>query len=201
MDSNMKDPIERLRIAAHGDAIGCMPDLNGLADEIQAMIDREYIKLPVDADGVPIRPGDMLIHSSGNDAAKRKVAGVGSSEIFIGVMTGVNPKVYRHIKPNIVEVLLAEYVIRRDSLENAIDIPGSDMTLGDLEEAERNLLADYADRIRKTVDGNGHQDHLWVSTEEYNGLVDAAGECQKWRDECKKLGEQLDRLRNDGRLA
>lgn len=55
----------------------------------------------------------------------------------------------------------------------------------------------YAERIRAAVDGpsNGH---LWVSETEYNGLL---SDRDHWRDECKKLGEQLDRLRNDEGVA
>ena len=57
METNGKDPIERLREAAmdsyqhNGTA-----DLTALADEIEF----QYMKLPVDADGVPIRPGDVM---------------------------------------------------------------------------------------------------------------------------------------------
>lgn len=64
----------------------------------------------------------------------------------------------------------------------------------------REIVDDCAERIHKAVDGpsNGH---LWVSETEYNSLVDMAEECQKWRDEYKKMGEQLDRLRNEEGVA
>lgn len=42
---------------------------------------------------------------------------------------------------------------------------------------------------------------LWIDGSDYNALVDAKAERDKLRAEVKKLGEQIDRLRNDGGLA
>lgn len=42
-----------------------------IAEEIEAEIGRDYMKLPVDADGVPIRPGDLL-ESTDMDGCKER---------------------------------------------------------------------------------------------------------------------------------
>ena len=44
---------------------------NELADEIEAEIAERYMELPVDADGVPIRPGDLL-ESTDVDGCKER---------------------------------------------------------------------------------------------------------------------------------
>jgi len=185
-----KDPIERLREWAGVYQRGGqgLEALLPIIDEIEA----QYMRVPVDMDGVPIWPGDMMVTPGG----VVEVAAIGPDRMaFVsedGVFLRGRLGNLVHAKHDTVEGLLDEFLAAYDEWdEHATEDRG---------ERER-IFADYAERIRAAVDGNGHQDHLWVSEEEYNALVDAAGGCQFWRDECKKLGEQLDRLWNDGRLA
>ena len=52
-------------------------DLDHAADHIDERIEREYVKLPVDADGVPIRVGDT-VEEVGEDPTRYTVCGVGT---------------------------------------------------------------------------------------------------------------------------
>jgi len=115
--------------------------------DLQAKLDAEYIKLPVDADGVPIHIGDNVrLNPSGGIFTVR---GVGVNTAGNPVMWGVRESNtqttrhridddVRHVQPDTVESLLEEFG-RILVPENAQD--------GLPEFVER-----YAERIRRVVE-------------------------------------------------
>lgn len=71
-----------------------------VCDAIEAEIEHDYMRLPVDADGVPIRVGDKLNYTDpfGN--------------VFLCTVQPLlshNPKCYRHVKPRTLEDVLFEF--------------------------------------------------------------------------------------------
>ena len=58
------DKLRKWVRATREDGLGPMGtdlcELDGIADEIEAEIEREWMRVPCDADGVPIRMGDAV---------------------------------------------------------------------------------------------------------------------------------------------
>ena len=64
-------------------------DVNRFADEIQAEVDERFMELPLDADGVPIRVGDMLLRSTGAPKESYgEVVGVSDDSVFFNDKSG-----------------------------------------------------------------------------------------------------------------
>lgn len=116
--------------------------------KVLADMKRTHMKLPVDADGAPIRPGDYMQMAFGESA---EVVAVDSERWFFDQSCldddseeyewewAVNS---RHFKLDIVEGLLEEFE-RRYALCLHIDYTGDDTPGG--------LREEYAERIRKAV--------------------------------------------------
>lgn len=140
-----KDPIEKLRDYA----AECCPEyeqhdshMMRLADEIEAA----YMKLPVDADGVPIRPGDTLVRG---DYMPFKVLSIDYNDDGVRVFNensfGITPCEYRHAKPDRVKELLKE--LMGETVEWChYSGPMSGTRV------QSEIIADYAERIRKAVE-------------------------------------------------
>lgn len=149
MDSN-NSTIELLRKCAVGDSRlqeafegMCLQEVfEGIIDEIEA----QYIKLPVDADGVPIRPGDEIQFGTN---APVHVYSIGTSRCDCGDFGwfGSDGGFYgrgtlsscRHVKPDTVEDIIED--IWLDDDWHCLD-----------DDASKQRIADYAERIRKAVE-------------------------------------------------
>jgi hypothetical protein len=124
-----------------------------IADEIEVEIERDYMKLPADADGVPIHVGDRLecyangyegtftVFAIGNDTV------VGNHDIE-WIMD--NPSKWfhvasfcRHVKPRTLEDVL------RDVWKEALDYAKNDMWRNPEE-----VFAERADEIRELLGGD-----------------------------------------------
>lgn len=134
--------------------------LNQIADEIEAEwqdsydamcleIERDYMKLPVDADGVPIHVGDEVEWI--NDNGKYKVCGVGelvalrthASDCFT-----VGPNRLRHVKPRTLEDVLRDFA-------KEVNVSSSDFISVDGEEAYMlAAINETADEIRELMGGD-----------------------------------------------
>lgn len=75
-------------------------------DEIEAEIADRYMRLPVDADGVPIHVGDVVVAISTGES--ETVSHVSEKSIEIERF-GVKPSSVRHAKPRTLEDVLEEY--------------------------------------------------------------------------------------------
>lgn len=135
-----KTPIERLLIYAdnhlyeRGGSNTLWEDVMDIADDIKA----EYMKLPVDADGVPIRPGDLLVDTTSDYELY-------ATKMFLGLngwaINARRPDELRHVKPDTVEDIIME------AMQHAFSAPykGGTLDMGD-------KVAEYAERIRKVVE-------------------------------------------------
>ncbi|MBQ9021644.1 MAG: hypothetical protein IJ113_06480 [Eggerthellaceae bacterium] len=147
----MEDPIQELRdlaVSYHGE-VGAI-DMCEIADEIE----RAYMKLPLDADGVPIHVGDYVrLNPEGGIFTVR---GVGVNSAGNPVMWGVrelNTQTtrhridgeVRHVQPDTVESLLEEALDDAAMLDRGVGYwpSAADIT---------NIVNDYAERIRRVVD-------------------------------------------------
>jgi hypothetical protein len=78
----------------------CHTDLHEIADEIEAEIAANYLELPKDADGVPIRVGDVIVKKSGDTFTVRSVA---PESFHAGGMDIIASAVRHHVKPRTLE--------------------------------------------------------------------------------------------------
>ncbi|MBR1445478.1 MAG: hypothetical protein IJ586_08535 [Alloprevotella sp.] len=126
--------------------------LQGKLDEME----RTHMLLPVDADGVPIRIGDLLEHVD-IDGYEERFTVMGYTRMPDSVTfmatNGVSAEFYcdqcRHVQQDTVESLLEEF--QQDTLttqgEYAGEVIDADKWKRDLKEH----IEDYAERIRKVV--------------------------------------------------
>jgi hypothetical protein len=113
---------------------GVKEKLEAIADRIEA----EYVELPVDADGVPIKPGDIVSSKIWSGERKvRRIESVGNcwtvslSDAMFGYVNVFAHEV-THESP--------------DSLERIAD---------EIERADVDGCTDWADRIRKLAEKEG----------------------------------------------
>ena len=115
------DSIEKLRKEL--DVCGCDQDeclccevprkVRDVLDEIEREIAERYMELPVDADGVPIKPGDVMMDYK---TPRNVVAVAPDSFMMDGYETDsfYRPglaKNHRHVKPDPVKDLLKEFEV------------------------------------------------------------------------------------------
>lgn len=141
-----KDPIERLREWVES-AKPCSISLdaackvNDFADEIETT----YMRLPLDAGGVPIRPGQTL-YRNGKKIPGSCVYGVDNVRVYIWdyygdfAIAGLYADGFTHEKPGTVESVLAEIANDLGNLNTFID-----------ESCIDSWVAIYAEKIRKAV--------------------------------------------------
>lgn len=133
-----------------------------IADEIEAEISERYMELPLDADGVPIRFGDLLdckaFAHDGEECKSAKVTQFRIDEDETDVMVvltfdngmwtcrSVNTNECRHVKPRTLEDALRECGKRyyAHMTDNYMNYDGTD----------DQLIAKYADEIRAMFGGD-----------------------------------------------
>ena len=115
-----------------------------IASSIEAEIERDYMRLPVDADGVPIHVGDEMVDSK---TLRTVVAVAPKSFMMAGYENGsfYRPglaKNHHHVKPRTLEDVLV------DMLEDAVGYSDAhtDVSLVAVEK--------YADEIRELLGGD-----------------------------------------------
>lgn len=91
-------------------------DLEHAADRIDEGIEREYVKLPVDADGVPIRAGDVMEERSGHTFEVASLMAFGGSDNWLVLSDARNfssfrePHDLRHVQPDSWERIIEDAV-------------------------------------------------------------------------------------------
>ena len=129
------------------DGVNVGQALRDLADEIEHEIAEKYMALPLDADGVPIRVGDVLeCHANGFSGTFSVFTvgdGVAVGNHDIGWIMD-NPtgwyhvaKFCRHVKPRTIEDVLSEFA---DSVQNSGHQWGLDAA---------DVVPKYAEEIRE----------------------------------------------------
>ena len=109
------DPIASLRAYADNhlydyDDGNVWDEVTHIADEIEA----QYMKLPLDADGVPIRPG-QTIYENDREIPGSSVYGVDNKRVYIWdysndfLIIGLYASGFTHEKPDVIKDLLNEY--------------------------------------------------------------------------------------------
>lgn len=142
----MMESIKKLRHHAHV-LKGGSTDYNELfeiADKIEAEIAERFMELPLDADGVPIKPGDIMQF---RDDAPVRVDSIGNSKCYVGDFGwfGGNGGFYgkgtlkccRHAKPRTLEDVLREFT---EKYQYCISDNGRSITLTKYAAEIRELL-------------------------------------------------------------
>lgn len=148
-----KDPIERLReelarpplfSERNGYAPLDRAPLLGILDEIEA----QYMRLPVDVDGVPVKPGDTLYQGE-REIPGNTVYGVCDTFVYIwhyggrSHITGVPADEFTHVKPDPVESIIDDLLA--DAGCEHHDDGSCEMGL------TSEQITEYAERIKKAV--------------------------------------------------
>lgn len=127
----------------------------GLADDIQAEVDKYYMQLPLDADGVPIRVGDkveLIANGMVETVTGYETFGLDKDTDETGwILTNetcllANSKGCRHVKPRTVEDVLDDFARAQGYLYVNHQYKG----ITDYNE----LRALYAAELRMAVSGN-----------------------------------------------
>ena len=122
-----------------------------IADAIEAEIAERYQLLPVDADGVPIRPGDSLIGYN----ERFDVEGIGDGTVLFrteddGLGELFNPVATIHAKPDTLKELL-------DDVSKGIICYPRERVTGYLEDNHsigEAVMLDVRDRLRELLGGD-----------------------------------------------
>lgn len=105
-----------------------------LADHEDAMVEHGWVKLPVDADGVPIRIGDVIQNVDYNDSGSVYEMRLDDDNWFVYVNgVGRRPERYRHREPTTEDVL-------RELLDRWCSESGNRKAV--------ELVAEYAQRLQ-----------------------------------------------------
>ena len=153
-------PIDKLRTAARNMAKGRNLENHDecnllliIADEIEAEIERDYMRLPVDADGVPIHISDVLECDANGYKGTFTVFAIGNNTVVgnhdIEWIRDNSSKWFHvasfccHVKPRTLEDVL------RDVWNEALDYAKSDMWRNPDE-----VFAERADEIRELLGGD-----------------------------------------------
>lgn len=121
-------------------------ELDDIADEIEREIAECYMLLPVDADGVPIRMGDKLEHTSGSWTFTADSLEIDQWGTYVrpNGQARVQCSNCRHVKPRTVEDVLRDFVNEAEW----------DQSPDSYEEIERRLITLYAAELRDLLGGD-----------------------------------------------
>lgn len=153
-----KDPITRLREEL--EACGCDPDncmrcsVPRKVKKALGEIEAKYMKLPVDADGLPVSIGDKLTRhkTNGKVYEVEELRYDGETWWFESGEGCFSCDSASHVKHDTVESLLEEFAVKYEQVNNA---PLPKVGFGNEiigEEELSDVIADYAERIRKAVE-------------------------------------------------
>lgn len=155
-----KDPIELMRkCVGHERGMRILRESLGIGlykgwqqqclAKVADMIEQQYLKLPLDADGVPISPGDYMAlgDSRGEVIALTYTPGnsmpwemqLEDGEWYITQFT-------RHIKPDTVESLLEDFAQKMN--ENIGMYTAEVIESDELERLDEKTIAKYAEKIK-----------------------------------------------------
>ena len=132
---------------------GCAKQLHLMASEIEAEIAERYMELPVDADGVPIRPDDLMACTAfdTNDFdGKEHVMAVGNG--FWVDKDGCThiPSETHHVKPRTLEDVLEDYVVEYQTRHARSEFGAEHFDHVDVHE----MVKRCADEIRELLGGD-----------------------------------------------
>ena len=93
---------------------------DGMFDEIQAEVDERFMELPLDADGVPIRVGDLVTLNNGEPFKVGGIRDAGNQwHIFrYELHRWWSPLDLHHVKPRTLEDVLEDFRAHYDSWED-----------------------------------------------------------------------------------
>jgi len=109
--------LDNMRWVAHHDPESVTPDwLVERLDALESELDEKWLRLPLDADGMPIHVGDMM----DDHGIEHGVMAV-SAETWVA-LDGYsrNAKLTRHVKPRTIEDVLADFAADVENGRNDI---------------------------------------------------------------------------------
>ena len=150
---NLREYVDKQRDEYNNHNVSFVWQLSTIADEIEAEIADNYMRLPVDADGVPIHVGDVMTLRHGKTC---EVVAVSETQ-FTGKKVGsencvCHANLHRHVKPDPLKELLNDHLQEREKIVRKLE--GSLITLGEAESEEDACDKLFAERIRELLGGD-----------------------------------------------
>jgi len=141
----LREYVDKQRDEYNNHNVSFVWQLSTIADEIEAEIADNYMRLPLDADNVPIHVGDEIqyVNEQGGTGAKVKVCAIADGYVFYDNGKHIHAHSSdstRHVKPRTLEDVL------RDCCNEWNQHLGSDWEAG--------VYAKYADEIRELLGGD-----------------------------------------------
>lgn len=146
----------REQIESWGGDLLWKTDVAKIADEIERELSERYMKLPVDADGVPIHVGDAM---DDGKVAKMVISDDGEHSVYVYKLPNVLHEIYcyetAHAKPDPVKELLEEFAASSRALEmmDAFPNPNNPRQL-DYDGEFKGLIDEYAAKLREAMGGD-----------------------------------------------
>ena len=114
-------------------------------DEIEREIAERYMERPVDANGVPIRCGDVVDGGMGDSGKVQHIELWPDGFVIVyecrpGTFTRYAPDAVRHVKPRTIEDVLEDFIVTFDEWDTFCEVGR--------EKARDELFAKYADELR-----------------------------------------------------
>ena len=143
-------PMLKNRLCAETNTRNVISALEAIADEIDAEIEREWMRLPVDAEGEPWHIGDVT--ENGNMVNAITFDRFGAH--FTGTVNDIDPSIHVHFKPRTLEGLLRD--IQQDVLTSQGEYCGEVIDADEWQRQLEEQVGMYADEIRAMF---GEVDH------------------------------------------
>ena len=115
-----------------------------IADSIEAEIAERFMELPVDADGVPIHLGDLLVRRNDDPHVCRAIGRL-SLDVMDEHCNWWRSESFRHVKLRTVEDVLEDFLADYDDWDD-----GNTLRY-DREKMRAELFEKYADEIRELL--------------------------------------------------
>ena len=107
LDGCIDIPMLKIKLCANTNTRNVIDALEAIADEIESEIAEQFMELPVDADGVPIRIGDTVCEV--DVSVPIEVMSLTFYEDYVDVnVCGMNPNMLRHVEPRTLESILCD---------------------------------------------------------------------------------------------
>ncbi|GEM_PF-2991955 len=149
LDGCIDIPMLKNKLCADTNTHNVIAALEAIADEIEAEIAERFMELPVDAEGVPIRIGDLLVLQHEVKEKPSEVESItfdGQDWYFTSSDGFLNAAGFSHVKPRTLESVLADLTNEVWEASCTCHTTWSDSGLDGIEKR-------YADEIRSLIGG------------------------------------------------
>lgn len=135
------DKLRGYMLLDRGDGLSAIIDSDEIADEIEREVSERFMELPVDMDGVPIRPGDTVVVDG-----EEIVVSTVERRCWVDAQGYIySPKGTSHIKPRTIEDVLREFAAEYHNAASSPNTFDSDGMIERCADELRGMMAGDAE--------------------------------------------------------